>query len=100
MFDHSVSLREFERAKNVIPGGINGLHRHPGIPLVFNKAKGAKICDADGNEYLDFHCAYSPILLGHCYPKVQEAVKEAIDKADLFGAGTTDLEIRAAEKKL
>jgi glutamate-1-semialdehyde 2,1-aminomutase len=92
------SLKQFERAKKVIPGGLNGMHRYVDPPLVFNKAKGSRIYDVDGNEYIDYHNAYSPVLLGHCYPKVQKAVKEAIDRYDLFGAGTTDLEIKASEK--
>ncbi len=88
----------WKRANVVTPGGINTAHRLLDPPLVFERASGSRIFDVDGNEYVDFHMAFSPILLGHCYPPIQKQVKEAIDQFDLFGAGTTELECKAAEK--
>jgi len=98
MLNHNKSAQIFAEGTKYIPGGVNTTHRILDPPMVFNRAQGSKIYDVDGNEYIDYHAAFSPILLGHCYPRVQERVKEAIDQFDLFGAGATELEISAAAK--
>jgi len=98
MLNHNKSAQIFAEGTKYIPGGVNTAHRILDPPMVFNRAQGSKIYDVDGNEYIDYHAAFSPILLGHCYPRVQERVKEAIDQFDLFGAGATELEISAAAK--
>ncbi|MBL8291615.1 MAG: aspartate aminotransferase family protein [Bryobacterales bacterium] len=87
-----------EKAAGLIPGGVNTSQRRVDPALVPVTAAGAYFEDASGQRYLDFHCAFGPIVLGHCYPTVNRRVKEAIDSIDLLGAGITPLEIQLAEK--
>ena len=54
--------------------------------------------DADGRRYLDYHAAFGPYILGHNHPRVNAAVRAALERVDLIGAGVTDLEVRLAEK--
>jgi glutamate-1-semialdehyde 2,1-aminomutase len=53
--------------------------------------------DADGNRYIDYHLAHGPIILGHCHPKVNARVFEALQNLDLTGIGTTEDEFKLAE---
>ena len=92
----NVSL--FERAKAVTPGGVNSGTRGLKDPIVWELAEGAYMFDADGKRYLDYHAAFGPIILGHNHPAVNEAVARAMTQVDLTGVGTTELEIRLAEK--
>ncbi len=87
-----------DRAKRVIPGGVNSNNRGLPWPMIFVEAKGAYITDADGKSYLDYHAAFGPPILGHNHPRVNAAVREAMETVDLIGAGVTELEIRLAEK--
>ncbi len=66
--------------------------------IFFRKAKGSKIYDVDGNIYTDFLLGYGPLILGHCHPKVVQAVRKAALESDLWGIGTTELEYKLAEK--
>jgi glutamate-1-semialdehyde 2,1-aminomutase len=91
------SLRLFEDARKYIPGGVNTSLRILDPPLVFTRAKGSKIYDADGNEYIDYHAAFGPPILGHNNPEVNRRVMEIINEIDLIGVGTAEIEIRAAE---
>lgn len=72
----------FEDAQEVIPGGVqhNLAFNHP-FPLTFTRAEGAKLYDADGNEYLDFLQAGGPTVLGSNPPEVREKVKELLDES-------------------
>ena len=88
----------FERAKLVTPGGVNSGTRSLENPIVWARAEGATLHDAEGAEYLDYHAAFGPIILGHNHPAVNAAVAEALTRVDLIGVGTTELEIRLAEK--
>jgi len=85
-------------AKKYIPGGINTSIRALDRPLVFAKAQGSKIYDVDGNEYVDYHAAFGPPILGHCNPKVNEKVFETLRRIDIIGVGTTELETQVAKK--
>jgi glutamate-1-semialdehyde 2,1-aminomutase len=87
-----------ERAQRFIPGGVNSNNRALPWPVVWVEARGAYVKDADGKSYLDYHAAFGPPLLGHNHPKVNAAVREAIEKVDLIGAGVTEMEIQLAEK--
>lgn len=88
----------FERAAAVTPGGVNSGTRGLDSPIVWAQAEGANLYDADGRRYLDFHAAFGPIILGHNHPAVNQAVAQAMTQVDLTGVGTTELEIRLAEK--
>ena len=92
------SSDSFENAKRYIPGGVNTSLRSFGYPLTFTRAEGSKIWDADGVEYIDYHCAFGPIILGHCHPKVNKRVFETLASLDIIGAGTTEQEAELAEK--
>jgi glutamate-1-semialdehyde 2,1-aminomutase len=87
-----------EEALRYVPGGVHTSVRQVSPVPVFTRAQGARIWDAEGREYLDCHAAFGPIVLGHSYPFVNRHVAEAIERVDLFGMGTTDLEIRLAQK--
>ena len=82
----------FERAKKVIPGGVNSPVRAFGsvgtYPRFIKKAEGSHIWDADGNEYIDYVCSWGPAILGHSHPKVTEAAFEAVKNGLSFGAAT------------
>jgi glutamate-1-semialdehyde 2,1-aminomutase len=88
----------FATACEHTPGGVNSSLRATLPNLVFKKALGATLTDADGNQYLDFHGAFGPALLGHNHPGVRRRVVEALESNLLAGAGTTELEIEVARK--
>jgi len=98
MTKHSLSDLIYARACEVIPGGVNTSLRRVVPHLIFTKADGAKITDADGNEYIDYHAAFGPIVLGHNFDAVLRSVVQAIGAVDLLGTGTTELEVKLAEK--
>ena len=98
MPDHSRSRRLYSDACEVIPGGVNTSLRRVSPQLVFTRAQGAIITDADSNDYIDYHAAFGPILLGHSYEPVNRRVAEAMQTLDPLGVGTTELEIRLARK--
>ena len=98
MFERSKVL--FDRAQQFIPGGVNSPVRAfkavGGTPLFFDRAKGAILVDADGNEYIDYVGSWGPMILGHAWPPVIEAVQKAAEKSTSFGA-PTEIEIELAE---
>ena len=85
------------RARAVIPGGVNSGNRQLPWPLVVGQAEGAYFTDIDGNRFLDYHAAFGPLVLGHNHPVVNEAVRAATANVDLMGAGVTPYEIELAE---
>ena len=97
---HTHSSDLFERAQRVIPGGVNSpvrAFRSVGIdPLFYERAKGSRVWDADGNEYIDFVASWGPMILGHSPDVVLDAVREQLDKGTSYGA-PTEIEVRAAE---
>lgn len=90
MSDRSEAL--FDDAKQVIPGGVNSPVRAfkavDRNPVFIKNAKGSHIFDVDGNEYIDYVCSWGPMILGHAYPPVIEAVKKACDNGLSYGAPT------------
>jgi len=82
----------FERARRVIPGGVNSPARAFGAvggqPIVMARGRGAYLYDVDGNEYLDYIGSWGPLILGHCHPRVMAAVEEALRQGSSFGAPT------------
>ncbi|MBW2066666.1 MAG: aminotransferase class III-fold pyridoxal phosphate-dependent enzyme [Deltaproteobacteria bacterium] len=77
------SLKLFEEAKRLIPGGVGGARRPynfvPGeYPIFLESGKGGRIVDVDGNEYIDFVCGFGPIILGYREQEVDEAVVRQI----------------------
>lgn len=94
------SKKLFQRAIKSLVGGVNSPVRAfnsvGGDPLFIERGEGIHIFDVDGNEYIDFVGSYGPLILGHAHPKVNPAVKAAIDKSYTYGA-TTLKEIEMAE---
>ncbi|KEQ26860.1 aspartate aminotransferase family protein [Paenibacillus tyrfis] len=88
----------YERALRYTPGGVHTSIRNVAPHLIFTEAEGAYIYDADGNRYIDYQAAFGPFVLGHRHPYVTQRVVEALERTDLYGVGTTDLEIELAEK--
>jgi len=88
----------FERARQVTPGGVHTAARRIDPQIAWSKAEGAYMWDADGRRYVDFHGAWGPIILGHRHPYVTRKVIEAIENYDLFGLGTTELEVELSER--
>lgn len=87
-----------ERAARVLPLGVNSNFRYwgEGITPYVQKAKGAILWDVDGNRYIDYRMAFGPIILGHAYDPVDQAVREQIELGTLF-AMTGELEVEVAE---
>jgi glutamate-1-semialdehyde 2,1-aminomutase len=85
------------RAERVIPGGVNSGNRRMPWPLAVTRALGAYFTDADGAEYLDYHAAFGPLILGHNHPRVNAAVRAVTERLDIIGAGVTDIEVELAE---
>ncbi len=90
----------FDRAKKVIPGGVNSpvrACRSVGLdPLFIASAKGSRLTDADGKEYIDYVMSWGPMLLGHAYPEVTEAAVRAVEKGASYGA-PSPYEVELAE---
>ena len=97
--NHRKSKEYFTKAKRIIPGGVNSPVRAfkavGGNPIFIKSAKGSKIYDVDGNEYIDYVLSWGPMILGHAHPKVTSALKKATDHGTSFGA-PTPLEIDLA----
>jgi glutamate-1-semialdehyde 2,1-aminomutase len=90
----------FERARKVIPGGVDSPVRSfasvGGTPYTVVAGEGAHVIDVEGNRYLDFVQSYGASLLGHADPRVVAAITEAAAKGSTFGAPTPG-EVRLAE---
>ncbi len=95
---YNKSQELYTKANKFTPGGVHTSIRNVSPHLIFTKAQGAYLYDADGNRFIDYQAAFGAYILGHCYPKVTDRVIEAIRQTDLYGVGTTDLEIELAEK--
>ena len=95
------SKRLFRTALKVIPGGVNSPVRAfkavGGDPLFIARAKGSKIYDVDGNEYVDYVLSWGPMIAGHSHPSVLRALESAIKKGTSFGA-PTPLEVELAQR--
>ena len=83
------SKKLFAEALKYIPGGVNSPVRAfravGGQPFFVNRAKGARVWDVDGNEFIDYVCTWGPAILGHAHPKIISAVKSAADRGTSFG---------------
>lgn len=94
------SHKLFERAKNVIPGGVNSPVRAfravGGNPLFIKRAEGAYLIDEDDNKYIELINSWGPMILGHANKDIQDAVCEAVKDSLSFGA-PGEREVRMAE---
>jgi glutamate-1-semialdehyde 2,1-aminomutase len=91
----------FDRALAVTPGGVNSPVRAfrgvGGIPRFMASGHGPYLVDVDGREYVDLVCSWGPLLLGHAYPAVVDAVVDAAAKGTSFGTPTAG-EVELAEE--
>ena len=96
----SKSKSAFDRAKGLIPGGVNSPARAfggvGGTPIFIDHAAGPYLFDIDGNKYIDFIGSWGPMILGHAHPKVVEAIQTTAIKGSSFGA-PTEMESQMAE---
>lgn len=97
----SGSSREiFQRARRVMPGGVNSPVRAfgavGGVPPVMQRGHGAMIVDVEGHERIDYVMSWGPLILGHAHPRVAERVTRALANGWTFGAATA-LEVELAE---
>jgi glutamate-1-semialdehyde 2,1-aminomutase len=99
---HSIDLNQvlFERARRVIPGGVNSPVRAfkavGGTPRFVARAEGSYFWDANGQRYIDYIGSWGPMILGHGHPAVLEAVQKAALDGFSFGA-PTEREVELAE---
>ena len=98
---HTKSSEFFQIAQQVIPGGVNSpvrAFKSVGTdPIFYERAKGDRVWDVDGNEYIDFVGSWGPMILGHAPEPVLDAVRAQLDKGTSYGAPTM-VEIEMAEK--
>jgi len=94
---HATSYKLFERARQLIPGGITHDIRHLApFPVYIERAKGTRKWAVDGQELIDYWMGHGALFLGHLHPEVVRAVKTQLDKGTHLGA-CHPLEIRWAE---
>lgn len=97
--DRSRSL--FERAKQLLPGGVDSPVRAfravGGEPLFIARGKGAYLFDVDGNRFIDYVLSWGPLILGHAHPRVIEALRQTAARGTSFGA-PSELELELAER--
>lgn len=94
------SKEAFQRARQLIPGGVNSPVRAfrsvGGDPVFIRSAKGAYLYDVDGNAYIDYVGSWGPMILGHAYDPIVEAIQKAVVDGTSYGA-PTELESDVAE---
>lgn len=103
MLSYKRSSALFQAAQQVLPGGVNSPVRAfnsvGGSPVFVERAQGAYLYDADGNKLIDYIASWGPLLFGHAYAPVIEAVTERAKKGTSFGM-PTEVETQIAEKAL
>ncbi|MDA8043157.1 MAG: glutamate-1-semialdehyde 2,1-aminomutase, partial [Pirellulales bacterium] len=87
-----LSHKAFNRAKQLIPGGVNSPARAFGAvggePIFFQSGQGAQLTDIDGRTYLDYIGSWGPMILGHRHPRVVAAIENALSRGTSYGAPT------------
>jgi glutamate-1-semialdehyde 2,1-aminomutase len=90
--NHEKSHEAFSRAIGLMPGGVNSPARAfggvGGEPIFIARGEGAYLYDLDGNRYIDYIGSWGPMILGHCHPRVTEALEKAIRRGTSYGAPT------------
>ncbi len=97
------SLKEFENGKSLIPGGVLGIRRpynfvQGEFPIYFEEGKGGRVSDIDSNEYIDYLCAYGPMILGNREEEVDDAVIEQIKNKGFCFSLTQKYQNQLAQK--
>jgi glutamate-1-semialdehyde aminotransferase len=99
----NLSEKMYGNALNIIPGAVAGIRRPynfvPGeYPIYFESAKGGKVTDVDGNEYIDYLCAYGPIIIGHREEEIDNAAIEQIKNKGFCFSLTQPVQNQLAQK--
>ena len=91
-----------DRARKSLPGGVTAsLKYFDPYPIVMRKAKGARLWDVDGNEYVDYCLSFGPLILGHGHPRVMKAIRDTLQDTGTTMFGTPhELEATYAERLL
>ena len=100
VYPYKKSAELFAEARKVIPSGASSLIRVAGYepnPLFIQKAKGSRIWDVDGNEFVDLLMAYGVLINGHANPRIMGALRNQLEEGTIFGT-PTELELKAAKK--
>jgi len=99
MPDRKRSRELFQKAQALMPGGVSSPVRAfrtvGGDPPIIALGHGSHIVDVDGNDYVDYVCAYGPLILGHAPPAVVDVIAAAAERGTAYGA-TTELEVELA----
>jgi glutamate-1-semialdehyde 2,1-aminomutase len=96
---HAKSRALFERARRLVPGGVMGQGRFAEpYPVYITKAQGARMWDVDGNEYIDYHCAFGAVLLGHNHPRLRQVIEETLANHGITFSAAHPLESELAER--
>src|SRR2546426_916976 len=90
------------RARRSLPGGVTaGVKYFDPYPIAMKKAKGCRLWDLDGNEYIDYCLSFGPLILGHGHPRVMRAIRDSLESAGTTMFGTPhELEATYAERLL
>ncbi|MCW6158561.1 MAG: aspartate aminotransferase family protein [Thermoplasmatales archaeon] len=99
-FETKRSLNLFKKTKRYIPTGASSLMRTSSwddYPIFMKRAKGTRMWDVDGNEYIDFLMAFGPLINGHANEKITAAVRKYIKNGDLYGT-PNELEYKLAKE--
>ena len=91
-----------DRARRSLPGGVTaGVKYFDPYPIAMKKAKGCRLWDLDGNEYIDYCLSFGPLILGHGHPRVMKAIRDRLQAAGTTMFGTPhELEATYAERLL
>src|SRR3989475_631815 len=91
-----------DRARRSLPGGVTaGVKYFDPYPIAMKKAKGCRLWDLDGNEYIDYCLSFGPLVLGHGHPRVMKAIRDSLQSAGTTMFGTPhELEATYAERLL
>src|SRR5690348_6597558 len=91
----------FHRGEKSLVGGVNSPVRAfrsvGGEPLIVERGSGARLWDADGNEYIDYVCSWGALILGHAHPAIVAAIQDQATRGTSYGV-TTELEVELAER--
>jgi glutamate-1-semialdehyde 2,1-aminomutase len=84
----------FDEAKCYLPGGVNSpVRAFKAIdihPIFIRSGQGSRICDEDGNEFIDYVCSWGPLILGHSHPQVVKSLKKAIEQGTSYACYRND----------
>ena len=89
----------FEEAKRYLPAGASSnvrVHMHDPFPILFQKGEGPRVCDVDGNSYIDYLMSYGALILGHRHPNIIAGIEKQLQNGTMLGT-TTELEVEVAK---